>query len=74
MKIEIVRLGEKYALRRRTWLIPAKYKDLRCEKFWWPRHSQYFPDCLGSLESVERSADKVKYRFVREEVIKQILP
>lgn len=53
-KYNIVKIGDRYALKRTELFIFVSYLDLKTPSFWWNKTSKYFGECLGSLENVER--------------------
>lgn len=59
--IKIVRVGEKYALRKGDIFSGYRYKDLRSiDDHWWCRSNKFFSDTLGSLEEVVAAASNTK--------------
>jgi hypothetical protein len=73
MKLEIVKINDKYALRRKRLIIFTDYKDLVSRNFWWRRSSRWFKDCLGTFKKVEDSVEKMKKEMEQtEEVIKRV--
>lgn len=59
----IVQFNDKYAVRRGFFPF-YRYKDLRTNRFWWSRGSEYFSHCLcDDIEEIKKkvSADLPKY-------------
>lgn len=72
MKYNIVRFGDKYAIRRTKgfWIFKeVTYLDLKSNDHWWHRNSFWFTDCLGSEEAVTEVWDRMALGGT-EEVIK----
>lgn len=68
MKLQIVKFGDKYAVRRK-WFSFGRYYDHVLYDFSWSPGSRFFGDCLfGSLEDArEYCADRIRDGKVVEE-------
>jgi len=55
MKIVKLKNGMYAVRKRRLWCLWYVYLDLAATKYWWGKGSQYYKDCLGSLDDVEEA-------------------
>lgn len=64
MKYQVVKIGDKYAVRKK-WFHKNRYYDLQTSLFYtWSVSSSYFKDCLSDEATARAYADKVSKKIV----------
>ncbi len=70
--IHIVKIGDKYAIRKQILFFTPKYLDLVYFKRWRTKGQSYFSDCLGTLELVKEKLIYLGWGKDKDEIIEII--
>lgn len=62
MKYQVVKIGDKFAVRQK-WFHCGRFQDLKSKSCSWEQNSDHFDDCLSDEATARKEADYLTRRY-----------